>query len=305
MLTTAKRTIAARPLLTYLSSRMTLSTPVPAQWPDRYGDELYRFALSRVSAAEVAEELVQETFLSALNGLATFRAEASERTWLFVILRRKIIDHYRRQARITHIGLDEISDGGPTVADFLPLKMAIGLASRPPLAGSMPTPRWSNRNCTTFYSAARSNCRLSTEPYSRSASWRNCRPKKFVRRWVLAPLTIGLSCIGPSFNCAAASKNTVWAKTNYPLCYVLLPVKTRRCCWSSRPTNQCRSRWESVCGCTCATVPAATATPSKRCSSPSGLGLQRPFAPQWDLSYRKPPRSECENGWLRSGRVNG
>ena len=72
--------------------------PVPAQWPARYGDELYRFALSRVSAADVAEE--------------------SERTWLFVILRRKIIDCYRRQARVSHVGLDELSEGGPTEADF-------------------------------------------------------------------------------------------------------------------------------------------------------------------------------------------
>ncbi len=61
---------------------------------------------------------MQETFLSALNGLATFRAEASERTWLFVILRRKIIDHYRRQARAPRVGLDELSEGGPTEADF-------------------------------------------------------------------------------------------------------------------------------------------------------------------------------------------
>ena len=97
---------------------MTPSTPVPAQWPDRYGDELYRFALSRVSDADTAEELVQETFLSALDGLATFRAEASERTWLFVILRRKIIDHYRRQARVSHVSLDELSDGGHTEADY-------------------------------------------------------------------------------------------------------------------------------------------------------------------------------------------
>jgi RNA polymerase sigma-70 factor (ECF subfamily) len=97
---------------------MTPSIPVPAQWPDRYGDELYRFALSRVSDSEVAEELVQETFLSALDGLATFRAEASERTWLFVILRRKIIDHYRRQARVSRVGLDEIGEGGPTETDF-------------------------------------------------------------------------------------------------------------------------------------------------------------------------------------------
>ncbi len=98
---------------------MIPATPVPAQWPDRFGDELYRFALSRVSDADVAEELVQETFLSALDGLATFRAEASERTWLFVILRRKIIDHYRRAARAPHVGLDAFGDGGgPTEADY-------------------------------------------------------------------------------------------------------------------------------------------------------------------------------------------
>lgn len=98
---------------------MIPATPVPAQWPARFGDELYRFALSRVSDADVAEELVQETFLSALANLATFRAEASERTWLFVILRRKIIDHYRRQARAPHVGLDALSDGGGTTeADY-------------------------------------------------------------------------------------------------------------------------------------------------------------------------------------------
>ena len=100
------------------SPRMTPAIPVPAQWPARFGDELYRFALSRVSDSETAEELVQESFLSALDGLATFRAEASERTWLFVILRRKIIDHYRRQARVSHISLDELSDGGAMEADF-------------------------------------------------------------------------------------------------------------------------------------------------------------------------------------------
>lgn len=97
---------------------MTPASPVPAEWPARFGDELYRFALSRVSDSDVAEELVQDTFLSALASLATFRAEASERTWLFVIIRRKIIDHYRRQARAPHVGLDALNDGGATEADY-------------------------------------------------------------------------------------------------------------------------------------------------------------------------------------------
>ena len=121
---------------------MTPSIPVPAQWPDRYGDELYRFALSRVSAADVAEELVQDTFLSALDGLATFRAEASERTWLFIILRRKIIDHDRRQARATHVGLDEISDGGSAEVDFYSRKRSL---ERPASAHQLASGRYRAR----------------------------------------------------------------------------------------------------------------------------------------------------------------
>ena len=87
-------------------------------WIERYGDELYRFALSRVSDEACAEELVQETLLSALNGLESFRGESSERTWLFLILRRKVIDHYRRQARHPEVSLAVVTPDGPTEADF-------------------------------------------------------------------------------------------------------------------------------------------------------------------------------------------
>lgn len=71
----------------------------PPRWPDRYGPELYRFAYRRVADPDAAAELVQETFLSALAAQAGFRGEASERSWLFVILRRKLVDFYRQQAR--------------------------------------------------------------------------------------------------------------------------------------------------------------------------------------------------------------
>jgi RNA polymerase sigma-70 factor (ECF subfamily) len=95
--------------------------PDAAQWLPRYGDELYRFALSRVSDPAVAEELVQITLLNALDGLANFRGEASERTWLFTILRRNIIDHYRRQARHPTVSLDAVTPDGPTEAAFFDL----------------------------------------------------------------------------------------------------------------------------------------------------------------------------------------
>lgn len=96
------------------------TTPEPHHWLARFGDELYRFALSRVSGAETAQELVQETLVSALQALPSFRSQASERTWLFVILRRKIIDHYRHQARSPFVPLGLAADQAPDAEFFQP-----------------------------------------------------------------------------------------------------------------------------------------------------------------------------------------
>lgn len=66
-------------------------------WVDVYGDYLFRYALVRVSNnIQLAEDLVQETFLAALKTNAKHEGKSSERTWLVTILRNKIIDYYRR-----------------------------------------------------------------------------------------------------------------------------------------------------------------------------------------------------------------
>jgi RNA polymerase sigma-70 factor (TIGR02943 family) len=67
-------------------------------WVTEHGDDLYRFALLRVGRRELAEDLVQETFLSALSKLGTFRGEGSVRGWLRAILRNKIIDLVRSRS---------------------------------------------------------------------------------------------------------------------------------------------------------------------------------------------------------------
>ena len=69
----------------------------PNGWVEAYSDELFRFAYFRVSNREQAEDLVQETFLSALGSLTKFRFDCSEKTWLYNILKNKIIDYYRKQ----------------------------------------------------------------------------------------------------------------------------------------------------------------------------------------------------------------
>lgn len=71
----------------------------PKQWVERYGDSLYGYAFFRIPDKGAAEELVQETFLAALDGLDGFAGRSSEKTWLFSILKHKILDHIRRKYR--------------------------------------------------------------------------------------------------------------------------------------------------------------------------------------------------------------
>ncbi|UKN02984.1 sigma-70 family RNA polymerase sigma factor [Paracrocinitomix mangrovi] len=66
-------------------------------WVDNYSDILYNYAITRVNDHELSKDLVQDTFVSALKGLASFKGESSVKTWLFSILKRKIIDHWRKQ----------------------------------------------------------------------------------------------------------------------------------------------------------------------------------------------------------------
>lgn len=70
----------------------------PATWVDTHGAALIAYAAPRVRDQQTAEDLVQETFLAALQA-DNFRGDAQERTWLISILRNKICDHFRRLAR--------------------------------------------------------------------------------------------------------------------------------------------------------------------------------------------------------------
>jgi len=68
----------------------------PDKWVDQYGDYLYNFAFSRVYSKEIAEDLVQDTFVAGLRAMQSFQGRSSELTWLISILKRKVIDYYRK-----------------------------------------------------------------------------------------------------------------------------------------------------------------------------------------------------------------
>lgn len=68
----------------------------PEKWVDKYANYLLNYTLVRINDREMAKDLISETFLSALKALKNFKGESSERTWLISILKRKIIDYYRK-----------------------------------------------------------------------------------------------------------------------------------------------------------------------------------------------------------------
>ncbi len=74
-------------------------------------DYLYRYALLHLRDASRAEDVVQETLLAAVETEDRFSGRSSLRTWLTGILKHKIIDVFRRQAR--EAPLDTSADGEP------------------------------------------------------------------------------------------------------------------------------------------------------------------------------------------------
>jgi RNA polymerase sigma-70 factor (TIGR02943 family) len=66
-----------------------------SSWLVKYGDEMYSWAHYKTSSKETAEDLVQETMISAYKSFDKFNPDTNPKTWLFTILNNKIIDYYR------------------------------------------------------------------------------------------------------------------------------------------------------------------------------------------------------------------
>src|SRR5262245_55667643 len=79
----------------------------------RYQGRLLAFARAQLSRKSEAEEMVQETFIMFHQSIGSFLDEYSLETYLFTILRRKIIDLFRgRQLRACFLD-DALGSGVP------------------------------------------------------------------------------------------------------------------------------------------------------------------------------------------------
>lgn len=64
---------------------------------EEHGPALYRMAYRMIGDQHEAEDMVQEAFRSVWKSRSRYDAERGERAWLVSILRRRIIDRWRRR----------------------------------------------------------------------------------------------------------------------------------------------------------------------------------------------------------------
>jgi len=76
----------------------------------RHQAAVYRLALALTPSASLAEDVLQETFISAYRHAASFRGESSVRTWLMTIARNAASRIYRRRVGepMEHLSLHEL-----------------------------------------------------------------------------------------------------------------------------------------------------------------------------------------------------
>lgn len=79
-------------------------------------DDLVRFAVLQLRDESTAEDAVQEALIAAMQGIDKFQGRSSLKTWVFSILKRKIIDMMR--ARRREVSVSQMSSGGDDERDF-------------------------------------------------------------------------------------------------------------------------------------------------------------------------------------------
>ncbi len=81
--------------------------------------DMLRFAQLQLRDAGAAEDMVQEALIAAMASAKSFAGRAALKTWMFGILRHKIVDHLRASSReISGSDLVDASEGDGELEDF-------------------------------------------------------------------------------------------------------------------------------------------------------------------------------------------
>jgi RNA polymerase sigma-70 factor (ECF subfamily) len=89
------------------------------RWVTEHGPPLYRIAFRMVGDRHEAEDVVQDAFRSAWKSRKSFEAGRGERAWLVAILRRRVVDYWRRSAPLSVVSSENSLDIGVSADDPL------------------------------------------------------------------------------------------------------------------------------------------------------------------------------------------
>lgn len=81
-----------------MSQTETSSEAVKRLFED-YADEVYQYLRFTLGRPSEAEDIVQDVFLEALRAWPRFEGRSSEKTWLWSIIRHKMVDRLRQRQR--------------------------------------------------------------------------------------------------------------------------------------------------------------------------------------------------------------
>lgn len=78
-----------------LATRAVDDSSAFAELYKRHFDRVYRYHVAHTGSVEDAQDLTTQTFIAALEGIATYRGDGSFSAWLLGIARRKMAQLYR------------------------------------------------------------------------------------------------------------------------------------------------------------------------------------------------------------------
>lgn len=97
----------------------------------RYLPRVYRFALARMGDVEQAQDVTAQTFLAALEGLASYRGPGTFLAWLLTIARHKATDQVRgRQPLAPLEAAEHVASREPSPDDVVATRIELERVAR-------------------------------------------------------------------------------------------------------------------------------------------------------------------------------
>ena len=115
--------LQAAPAKDWLAASRGGDTAAFGRLVEAHQREVYGLAFRLTGRGDVADDVTQETFLSAWRKLPGFRGQASFRTWVLKIALNKVRSHWRWQKLRNFISLDDVSprdEEGSPLGDLIP-----------------------------------------------------------------------------------------------------------------------------------------------------------------------------------------